>query len=44
MLNDQIVEQRPLVVKEAVEEGGFLSKIWDYVVKTVSGWWNSIFS
>ncbi len=44
MLNDQIVEQRPLVVKEAVEEGGFFGKIWDFIVKTISGWWNAIFS
>ncbi|EEG83930.1 hypothetical protein PROPEN_04702 [Proteus penneri ATCC 35198] len=38
-----MIEQRPLVVKEAVEEGGFFSRIWDFVVKTVSGWFNAIF-
>ena len=43
ILNDQIVEQRPLVVKESVEEAGFFGRIWDYIVKTVSGWWNAIF-
>lgn len=43
LLNDEVIEQRPLVVKEAVEEGGFFSRIWDFVVKTVSGWFNAIF-
>ncbi|WP_109419914.1 serine hydrolase [Proteus terrae] len=43
LLNDEIIEQRPLVVKETVEEGGFFSRIWDFVVKTVSGWFNAIF-
>ena len=43
LLNDEVIEQRPLVVKEAVEEGGFFSRIWDFVVKTVSGWFNALF-
>ncbi|MBG2915902.1 serine hydrolase [Proteus terrae] len=43
LLNDEIIEQRPLVVKETVKEGGFFSRIWDFVVKTVSGWFNAIF-
>ncbi|MBG6039654.1 serine hydrolase [Proteus cibarius] len=43
LLNDEVIEQRPLVVKEAVEEGGIFSRIWDFVVKTVSGWFNAIF-
>ncbi|MBG5921071.1 serine hydrolase [Providencia stuartii] len=43
ILNDEVIEQRPLVVKEAVEEGGFFGRIWDYIVKTVSGWWTAIF-
>ncbi|MDX7989305.1 serine-type D-Ala-D-Ala carboxypeptidase [Xenorhabdus sp. 12] len=43
MLNDKVIEQRPLVVKEAVEETGIFGRIWDFVVKTVTGWFNSIF-
>ncbi|MER1720371.1 serine hydrolase [Proteus terrae] len=43
LLNDEIIEQRPLVVKETVKEGGFFSRIWDFVVKTVSGWFKAIF-
>ncbi|MCP9269321.1 serine hydrolase [Xenorhabdus sp. XENO-1] len=42
-LNDKVIDQRPLVVKEAVEESGFFGRIWDLIVKTVSGWFNSIF-
>ncbi|WP_187652897.1 serine hydrolase [Xenorhabdus sp. PB62.4] len=44
MLNDKVIDQRPLVVKEAVEESGFLGRMWDFVVKTVSGWFSSLFS
>ncbi|SFN60155.1 serine hydrolase [Xenorhabdus japonica] len=43
VLNDKIIDQRPLVVKEAVEESGFFGRMWDFVVKTVLGWFNSIF-
>ncbi|WP_340614793.1 serine hydrolase [Xenorhabdus thailandensis] len=43
LLNDKVIDQRPLVVKEAVEESGFLGRMWDFVVKTVIGWFNSIF-
>ncbi|WFQ81077.1 serine hydrolase [Xenorhabdus sp. SF857] len=43
LLNDKMIDQRPLVVKEAVEESGFFGRMWDFVVKTVSGWFNSIF-
>ncbi|MDC9620609.1 serine hydrolase [Xenorhabdus sp. XENO-7] len=42
-LNDKVIDQRPLVVKDAVEESGFFGRIWDFIVKTVSGWFNSIF-
>ncbi|MCG3460356.1 serine hydrolase [Xenorhabdus bovienii] len=42
-LNDKVIDQRPLVVKEAVEESGFFGRTWDLIVKTVSGWFNSIF-
>ncbi|MBD2778976.1 serine hydrolase [Xenorhabdus szentirmaii] len=44
MLNDKIIDHRPLVVKEDVEETGFFGRIWDFIVKTVSGWFNSIFN
>nr|WP_099114361.1 serine hydrolase [Xenorhabdus miraniensis] len=44
MLNDKVIDQRPLVVKEAVEESGFFGRMWDFVVKTVSGWFSSLFS
>ena len=43
ILNDEIVEQHPLVAKEAVEEAGFFGRMWDFVMKTISGWWNAIF-
>ncbi|MEK9496888.1 serine hydrolase [Photorhabdus sp. P32] len=42
-LGDKVVEQRPLVVKEAVEEGGFFSRIWDLIVMKVGGWFKAIF-
>ncbi|WP_422645999.1 serine hydrolase [Xenorhabdus innexi] len=44
MLDGKVVAQHPLVVKEAVEETGFFGRIWDFIVKTVSGWFNAIFS
>ncbi|MCW2258290.1 D-alanyl-D-alanine carboxypeptidase (penicillin-binding protein 5/6) [Providencia alcalifaciens] len=43
ILNDEVVEQRPLVVKDEVAEAGFFGRIWDYIAKTVSGWWSAIF-
>lgn len=43
ILNDEVVEQHPLVAKAAVEEAGFFGRIWDYIMKTISGWWNAIF-
>ncbi|WP_422824295.1 serine hydrolase [Xenorhabdus siamensis] len=44
MLDGKVIEQRPLVVKEAVEETGFFGRVWDFIVLTVSSWFNSIFS
>ncbi|WP_047683681.1 MULTISPECIES: serine hydrolase [Xenorhabdus] len=44
MLDGKVIEQRPLVVKEAVEETGFFGRVWDFIVLTVSGWFNSIFN
>ncbi|ENR5391895.1 TPA: serine hydrolase [Providencia rettgeri] len=43
ILNDEVVEQHPLVAKNAVEEAGFFGRIWDYIMKTISGWWSAIF-
>ncbi|MGV8002934.1 serine hydrolase [Photorhabdus temperata subsp. temperata] len=42
-LGDKVIEQRPLVVKDAVNKGGFFSRIWDLIVMKVSGWFNAIF-
>lgn len=42
-LKDQLIDNRPLVVKEAIEQGGFLSRLWDYIVVTISSWWNVLF-
>ena len=43
-LNGKSIEQRPLVVMEAVEEGGFFSRIWDFVLMKFHGWFGSWFS
>ena len=43
ILNDEVVEQHPLVAKSAVKEAGFFGRIWDYIMKTISGWWSAIF-
>ncbi|MEA7515257.1 hypothetical protein ONK27_27070, partial [Salmonella enterica subsp. enterica serovar Virginia] len=32
-LNGKSIEQRPLMVMENVEEGGFFSRMWDFVLK-----------
>lgn len=42
-LNDQLIDKRPLVVKQAIEQGGFLSRVWDYIVVTISSWWQALF-
>lgn len=43
-LNGQSIEQRPLVVMEAVEEGGFLSRLWDRVLMQLHKWFGSWFA
>ncbi len=43
-LNDKTIEQRPLVVMEAVEEGGFFGRMWDYVLMKFHEWFGSWFS
>jgi penicillin-binding protein 6. Serine peptidase. MEROPS family S11 len=37
-LNGKSIEQRPLMVMEAVEEGGFFSRMWDYVMMKIDQW------
>ncbi|MGP1947397.1 MAG: serine hydrolase [Arsenophonus sp. NC-PG7-MAG3] len=43
-LNDQLIDKHPLVVKEAIEQGGFFNRLWDYIVITISGWQQILFS
>ncbi|KNC10292.1 peptidase M15 [Klebsiella sp. RIT-PI-d] len=43
-LNNKTIEQRPLIVMEAVEEGGFFSRMWDFVMMKFHGWFGSWFS
>ncbi len=43
-LNNKTIEQRPLIVMEAVEEGGFFSRMWDYVLMKFHEWFGSWFS
>ncbi len=43
-LNGKSIEQRPLIVMEAVEEGGFFSRMWDFVLMKFHGWFGSWFS
>ena len=43
-LNDKTIEQRPLIVMEAVEEGGFFSRMIDFVLMKLHGWFGSWFS
>lgn len=43
-LDGQSIEQRPLVALEAVQEGGFFSRIWDFVMMKMNGWFGKWFS
>ncbi|MDU2938513.1 MAG: serine-type D-Ala-D-Ala carboxypeptidase [Enterobacteriaceae bacterium] len=43
-LNNKTIEQRPLIVMEAVEEGGFFSRMWDYVLMKFHEWFGGWFS
>ncbi|KQN56873.1 serine-type D-Ala-D-Ala carboxypeptidase [Erwinia sp. E602] len=43
-LDGKSVEQRPLVVMEEVKEGGFFSRIWDFVMMKLHGWFGSWFA
>ena len=43
-LNDKTIEQRPLIVMEEVKEGGFFSRMVDFVLMKLHGWFGSWFS
>jgi D-alanyl-D-alanine carboxypeptidase (penicillin-binding protein 5/6) len=43
-LNGKSIEQRPLMVMQAVEEGGFFSRMWDFVLMKFHGWFGSWFA
>lgn len=43
-LNGKSIEQRPLVVMEAVNEGGFFSRMWDFVLMKFHQWFGGWFS
>jgi D-alanyl-D-alanine carboxypeptidase (penicillin-binding protein 5/6) len=43
-LNGNVVEQRPLLVMESVEEAGFFGRIWDFILMKFHGWFGSWFS
>ena len=43
-LNDKTIEQRPLIVMEDVKEGGFFSRMVDFVLMKLHGWFGSWFS
>lgn len=43
-LNGKTIEQRPLVVMEAVEEAGFFGRMWDFVLLKFHQWFGSWFS
>ena len=42
-LNGKTIDQRPLVVLNEVKEGGFLSRIWDFVMMKLSQWFGGVF-
>ncbi|GAA0326674.1 serine hydrolase [Morganella psychrotolerans] len=43
ILDGQVIDQRPLVVQQQVEEAGFFGRIWDYIVRFFAGLWSSVF-
>ncbi len=42
-LNGKSIEQRPLIVMEAVEEGGFFGRMWDFVMMKFHEWFGGWF-
>lgn len=43
-LNGKVVDQRPLVALKEVKEGGFFSRIWDFVMMKITGLFGSLFA
>lgn len=43
-LEGKTIEQRPLVVLDEVQQGGFFSRIWDFVMMKLDGWFGKWFS
>ncbi|WP_039056419.1 serine-type D-Ala-D-Ala carboxypeptidase [Enterobacter sp. Bisph1] len=43
-LNGKTIEQRPLIVMEAVEEAGFIGRMWDFVLLKFHQWFGGWFS
>ncbi|AKP34954.1 serine hydrolase [Yersinia aleksiciae] len=41
-LNGKTIEQRPLVVLNEVKEGGFFSRMWDFVMMKFSQWFGGV--
>ncbi len=42
-LDGKVVDQRPLVALKEVKEGGFFTRIWDFVMMKITGLFGSIF-
>lgn len=42
-LDGKVVDQRPLVALKEVKEGGFFSRIWDFVMMKITGLFGSVF-
>lgn len=43
-LDGKSIEQRPLVVLDEVKEGGFFSRMWDFVMMKMDSWFGKWFS
>ena len=42
-LDGKVIDQHPLVALQEVKEGGFFSRIWDFVMMKISGLYSSVF-
>ncbi len=42
-LDGKVIDSRPLVALQEVKEGGFFSRIWDFVMMKITGLFGSIF-
>lgn len=43
-LNGNVIEQRPLLVMQPIEEAGFFGRMWDFVMMKLHSWFGSWFS